>query len=271
MSLHGGKVGIVLMAFDLGYDEGGSGDDLLVSVQIGITQQARRFRRHWRKRLGAVEYFHSKDLWNFTQGPFTRAGLNRPARELMLSDLSGYIHAHLSLGITAKISQSLYDDNTTQVFRSRIGAAYGFTVSALLVCAYLWMQRMHICPEVNIVIERGHRNASGALLLLDRWRQMPFLQNLEGLKILSVGLGDKSDHPILQAADMLAYSKYQHIIKGDRAIYDALHKRGSRYHPETLTLDLDLIKEAQVQPAIIKQRMKDYWHNKPRDENDNKQ
>jgi hypothetical protein len=252
------------MALQLGYDEGGSGDELLVSVQLGITEQAKRFERHWKKRLGRVEYFHSKDLWNFTKGPFTKAGLSRPERSQLLEDLSDYIHELLCVGITARISQKLYNENTTQDFRSQVGAAYGFTVSSLLLCAYLWMQKINMRSEVNIIIEDGHKNAGGAVLLLNRWKEAPYLENLEGLKILSVGLGSKIDHPILQAADMLAYCKHQHLINGDRAIYDALHRKGSPYHPEAVTLEMDMIREAQVLPAQIKQRMKDYWQNRPR-------
>lgn len=50
------------MAFDLGYDEGGAGDTLLVSVQIALTEQARKLKRQWKAALGDVEFFHSKDL-----------------------------------------------------------------------------------------------------------------------------------------------------------------------------------------------------------------
>jgi hypothetical protein len=84
------------MAIDLGYDEGGSGDDLLVSVQVGITQQARKLKRRWKARLPeGLLYFHSKDFGNFSGGVFTKAGLDEAARTVLLKDLASVIHSHM--------------------------------------------------------------------------------------------------------------------------------------------------------------------------------
>src|SRR5438477_1281775 len=234
------------MAVDLGVDEGGDGDTLLVSVQIGITEQARRMRRSWKKRLAEsnnVEYFHSKDLWNFTNGPFFKAGLNRQERTSLLNDLADCIHEHLATAFTVKVSQKVYNDNTTQVLRSQHGSAYRCCIIQLVSCAYMSLKKMRIRPEVNILIEAGHRNSAGAVLYLNKWRESPPLRGMEDLKFLSVGLGSKKDHPILQAADMLAYCKQQHLIRRDRTIYDALHRKGSRYQPQTLTLGAEHFKE----------------------------
>jgi hypothetical protein len=65
----------VLVAVDLGYDESGAGDILLVSVQVGITEQAKKLKRHWKSRLGNLEFFHSKDFGNYSHGVFAKAGL----------------------------------------------------------------------------------------------------------------------------------------------------------------------------------------------------
>jgi hypothetical protein len=58
-----------LMAIDLGYDESGSGDTLLVSVQLGVTEQAKKLKRKWRAKLRAadVEYFHANEFDNFSR------------------------------------------------------------------------------------------------------------------------------------------------------------------------------------------------------------
>jgi hypothetical protein len=47
---------------------------------------------------------------------------------------------------------------------------------------------------------------------------------------------------MLQAADMLAYSDWQLIRHGDAEIYNALHVKGSRYRPEVLNVNEELIK-----------------------------
>jgi len=68
-----------LMAIDLGYDESGAGDTLLVSVQLGITNQAKKLRRKWKGKLRAadVEYFHAKEFDNFSHGVNVSQGAGR--------------------------------------------------------------------------------------------------------------------------------------------------------------------------------------------------
>lgn len=250
-----------LMAFDLGYDEGGAGDDLLMSVQVAVTEQAKKLKRQWNSRLGNVECFHSIDLWNFTHGVFSEAGLDRRAREELLKDLSKIIHRHLSFGVTARISKKLYADNTTEKFRSQQGSAYTFLLGNLLLAAFSCIQRLDMRAEVNIVIEEGHKNSAQAIGLLKKWKDTP-IQSWLPLKILNYGLGAKADHPILQTADMLVYSKYQHILQGDRAIYEALHHKGSSYHPEALTCNLSLIQDAQQGVQEFAERRRQEWLNK---------
>lgn len=256
-----------LMAFDLGYDEGGSGDTLLVSVQVGIVEQARRFKRHWKKRLGDLAYFHSKDFRNFSGGVFTKAGLDRQEREDLLADLARLVHQHLTVGITTKISQSLYNENTSPDFRSQYGSAYSFCVNMLILAVYVHLGRSNLRSDINILVEDGHRNSAQAVLLLNKWKTAPPVKHLPNLRILTAGLGSKVDHPILQSADMLAYSKYQHVKNGDRVIYDALHAKGTRYERHAFEFNLDLIKEIQVGPREWMERRRDHWftnkQNKP--------
>ena len=80
---------------------------------------------------------------------------------------------------------------------------------------------------------------------------------LFAVKILSAGLGRKKDHPILQAADMVAYSDWQGLSNGDPTIWDALHRPGIRYKTYRLHADENFIKEFVSDgplPAIRKQR-----------------
>ena len=119
------------MAFDLGYDESGSGDILIVSVQVAITEQARKLKRQWKSRLGLanLKHFHAKDFGNYTGGVFTKAGLNQAARHELVNDLAKLIHRHVLAGITARVRISDYDQIIPQRFRSNTGTAYGFLIS----------------------------------------------------------------------------------------------------------------------------------------------
>lgn len=228
------------MALDLGYDESGSGDILLVSVQIAIGEQAKKLKRQWRNvlREAGVEYFHSKEFNNFDHGVF--AGLDRDERDELLKKLSTLIHRHLSAGVTGKVTKSLYDTRTTQEFRSRWGTAYTFAVNILLIGAYSAAKSLGLAlnPEFNILVEGGHRHTDQAIETLHDAKK-------KGLsipaKIISVRIGSKEDHPLLQAADMLAYSVWQRSRGEDSRIFNALNARPSLYTMQYVNLDTDLI------------------------------
>jgi hypothetical protein len=231
-----------LMAIDLGYDESGSCSTLLVSVQLGVYEQAKKLKRQWKSRLcdAGVKYFHSKEF-NFSHGVF--AGLNRTQRESLLRDLSKLIHRHLSIGMTAKITPEIYNQKTTQDFRSTQGTAYTYAVQMLLTASYAYAVRdgVKLRPEFNILIEDGHRSSPQALQSLQDVKKKGLAFPTPS-KILSVGLGSKPDHPILQAADMLAYSVCQRINNIDSPIYNALHHETSSYQPEFIDFDkIDLV------------------------------
>ena len=96
-------------------------------------------------------------------------------------------------------------------------------------------------PDFNILIEDGHRHSAQAIEKLNESKKIGLAYPIPS-KILSVGLGSKADHPILQTADMLAYSIWQQISHGDLAIYDALHPAaGSLYQPEFIDFDGELV------------------------------
>jgi len=239
-----------LVAIDLGFDEGGSGDDLLVSVQLGIIKQAKKLKKSWSKRLPeGLPFFHSKDFGNYEGGIFTKANLKRSERSKLLGDLCGFIHDRLIAGITVRISISKYDRLTTQTFRSRHGTAYGFAVNMALMGAYAVCQELGIKPEFNILIEDGHRNSTqvsnilaGLRDLPDRLRELFKDKIMYDLRILTAGLGGKADHPILQCADMLAYAEWQGISNSDPEIWNAL-RRNPRYKMLRALCDDELITE----------------------------
>jgi hypothetical protein len=227
------------MAVDLGFDESGSGDTLLVSVQVGVTEQAKKLKKHWLRRLGNLEYFHSKDFNNYTSGVFTKAGLTRPDRQALLKDLARLIRTRLSVGIVSLVSKAEYNENTTQAFRSLHGTAYGFLIDMCLVMTDQLIGDMGIVSDFNILVEDGHRNAQQVAMSL-RKLNLP-----SGVRILTSGLGSKKDHPILQASDMLCYSQWQgHRVNGDGTIWRALHRPETiQYRPWIINCDRDVIRE----------------------------
>jgi hypothetical protein len=228
----------LLMAVDIGYDEGGEGrKPLLVSMQLATVVRAKKLKKHWRLKLGQVPFFHAKDFNNFSGGVFQ--GLTPNQRSGLLAKPVTLIHRHVSIGLTAEIDCDLYDSITDQPFRSRWGTAYTFAIDMLAVFASMYLRETGQGSEVNILIEGGHRNSEQARQFLD-------LQKIandfdDTLSILTVGIGDKKNHPILQAADMLAYSEWQKIQGKDSEIYSAIRKP-SRYVPFRVILNEDLIR-----------------------------
>jgi hypothetical protein len=257
-----------LMAVDLGYDEGGADDILLISVQMAITEQAKTLKRQWKAALGNVEYFHSKDLWNFSSGVFTDARLNRRQREDLLKDLRKIIHRHLALGLTAKISKGVYDSLTTNDFRSRWGTAYSFAVNLLMLCTHLEFTKLEDpykpgSPlDLNVLIEDGHRHSAQALEIVQDAKNIPVEKRF--FTVLTAALGSKKDHPILQAADMLAYAEWQQINKRQSPLHSVMYSPTSRYRTGLIECTADLIEAIKKGPEDWMANRKRYWHNKER-------
>jgi hypothetical protein len=228
------------MAIDLGYDESGHGDTLLVSMQLSVVEQAKKFRRQWRNRLrdDDLKFFHSKEFGNYSHGVFSH--LSRDDRARLLHDLGRITRRHLYVGITAKVTKSLYEQKTTPLFRSKWGSPYTFAIQTLVVSAYIFAEQIGIRPEFNILIEDGHANAAQAVAALNEAKRAGIAFAIPS-RILTVGLGSKADHPILQAADMLGYSEWQRMTDKDMDIYNVMHADDMIYLPEFVDLDPQLI------------------------------
>jgi hypothetical protein len=228
------------LAIDLGFDESGSGDILLVSMQLAVREQAKKLHRQWEKALNetGIKYFHSKEFGNFSHGVFT--GISRDERQRLLTELTCLVSRHLSIGITGKVTKSIYDQKTTKEFRSRWGTAYTFAIQMLVVSAYLYADHFSLRPDFNVFLEYGHRHAAQAIQGLHDTKKAGCAFAIPS-RLLNIGLGSKQDYPILQAADMLGYSEWQKQIGGDLTIYNAIHPSGSVYNPEYVDFDLELI------------------------------
>jgi len=228
------------MAFDLGYDESGAGDTLLISMQVSLVEQAKKFKRQWKNRLSdeELEFFHSKDFGNFSSGIFRQ--LSKRERADLLNDLGKLVSRHLYVGITAKVTKSIFEQKTTPLFRSKWGSPYTFAIQTLVVSAYLFASKIGMRPEFNILIEDGHANAGQAVISLNDAKKAGLAFEIPS-RILSVALGSKADHPILQASDMLAYSEWQRMTGGNTEIYNVMHQDDMLYLPEFVDLDKELI------------------------------
>lgn len=234
------------MAVDMGFDESGSHDVLLLSVQVGVVQKSKRMKTAWKTLLrnAKVPFFHSVDYGNISKGVF--AHLNLQERTALLESLCGHLRRRLSFGITAKVTISNWNSKTDNKFRSRWAAAYSFAMQMLMLETRVLLENRNLGYDVHMLLEDGHKNAGQAIDILRRIK----LKNKRdpgdmALNILTEGLGSKADHPILQATDMLGYSDWQKLVQGDRKIFDQLHVKGSRYF--TLYMDLD---KHLVDPAL---------------------
>ena len=241
------------MAIELGYDEGGDGrDKLLVSVQVAVTEPAKRFKRQWRaalKEANNLAFFHAKDFNNYTGGVFTKAGLSRERRTQLLKELCGLMHTYLLFGVTTRVKISEYNELTNNDFRSRFGTAYGFAIDMCLMSAYAITEQMGYQPVFNILIEKGHHNSAQVSQILDGLEKMlPEMRAsdperiIHDIAIKNRGLGEKKDQPILQAADMLAYADWQGLSRGDPTIWNAIHGQSVRYRTWRVHGDKALIK-----------------------------
>jgi len=255
------------MAVDMGFDESGSHDILLVSVQVGVVQRAKKLKTAWKTilRENCVPYFHSVDYDNFDKGIFRH--LDRGARNRLLRSLGGHLRRRMLFGITGKITVSAYNAKTDNRFRSEWSAAYGFAMSMLMLQTRILLDGSGLGDEVNVLIEDGHKNSGQALQIVQRIKRAKERGSSEpALHVLSAALGSKADHPILQAADMLGYSEWQRLIHGQQEIYEELHVDNSRYAVAYMDLDkhlvdpaLEIAKRSDEAKALLK---KAHWHNK---------
>ena len=223
---------------DFGYDEGGGNGTLLVSAQIGTTKRLRRFTRNWNTALrkSGVKFFHSKDYGNITSGVFVK--LDDRARTRLLGKCAGLIHDFVNVGITARIDLSIYKAETTPAFRNKWGTAFCFGVETVILAGSLYMEEKGRETEpVNILIEQGHANAGQAIDHIT-----DAMQGSSIVKIRSCGKASKEDHPLLQAADMLAYSEWQQMTAGGEVLFSALNVEGTPYATHIFDCTPELIR-----------------------------
>jgi hypothetical protein len=89
------------------------------------------------------------------------------------------------------------------------------------------------------------------------------------VRLATFGYGFMEDHPILQAADMLAYGEWQKRTNGNLEIYRALHrrtaKRGSTYVTDTFECTEKIIDLAKQGVAAVLAERKALGLRKPKE------
>jgi hypothetical protein len=241
---------------DLGYDESGERDALLVSCQIGKVGRLRRFSRKWKQaqESAGVEYFHAKDYANFSSGPFK--GLNGKKRFKLLGKLGRLIHDYMDIGITARISEKVYRSEMTAKEKSRWGSAYCYAVQATILAAHLHFDSNGEDHGANVLLENGHRNVGDVVdKLSDLKREDQYLR----VYIRSCGAGMKKDHPVLQAADMLAYSEWETMRGSPGDMYAVLNADGTPYKTIHFDCNPELIRATKRGIAAWRKSRKQFW------------
>jgi hypothetical protein len=206
---------------DWGMDESGDPNQkmLVVSAVIGQSSRMRKLERRWLidlERYG-VDYFHARKHWNLSAGCYHHISVRK--RKELLAGLSASIGKYCVASLGAEISISEFEASVSPRFKNTFGSAYAYGVNLLLVMTRLLLGRTSDTHQaINILIEDGHRNANQAIEQISIWGQKPGAV----LKISSCGLGDKKSHPILQAADLIAYGWWQFKSGTDPRMFSAL-------------------------------------------------
>lgn len=202
----------LVVVIDIGIDESQSGSMLVVSAIVGNTRSMRKLDSEWRRELNqsGVDYFHAKDHWNPKASAYH--GINKDARERLLNKLVRHLHRRFLFGASAIIDQEQYRNLNSDRFRSQYGSPYGwgFQLVMLQVLLELHMQE-RLNQPVNILIEDGHKNCQQVIGLI---KEKTLKSSQKGLLVNSYGLGCKLKHPILQAADLLAFGICEAHVKG---------------------------------------------------------
>jgi hypothetical protein len=243
-----------IIVIDVGFDESGTPPKklLVVSAILGQTSQMRKLAMAWRQDLheSNVEFFHGKEHWNRRSKAYH--GLSITKRKELLSRLIGYIHKYIRIGMSAHINTEEYKSLTTSEFRTEWGSAYAFTMQMLFLRIHLQLKSWKAEHEtVNILIEDGHANVRQACEIISKDK------TVEGplFKLGTYGCGPKTNNPILQAADLLAYSRCQSLAVGNSKMHSQLINAGAVKFLD-LDCDAELIKvmERDMSAELVRRR-----------------
>lgn len=228
-----------LIVIDCGIDESVRSNNklLVVSAIIGQTSTMRKFANAWAKDLQDfnVDFFHAKDHWNRRAKPYH--GLSMTKRSKLLKRLIGHIHKYVEVGISVAVNVDEYERITTPRFRSNWGAPFAFSIQMLMVLAHLDLKdRNRDREKANVLVEQG-AHIHQALEIIGKAKHSPYAF----VRIASAGWGEKTGNPILQAADLLAYSWGEYLTTNRNSSFmQGLAERKPHRFP-CLPLNTDLV------------------------------
>ena len=196
------------------YDESGTHDASPINVLAGLcgdVSECARFEREWNKVLRGVNipYVHAKSM-HHRQKIFKN--WTGEKIENLHNQLMYVIQEHKGLMITKTILSvkgfDLVYKTPPRESTERLDSKYALCVrSCLHFIANLAFDRDDENPVANFVLEDGHRNAGDAVRV---WKEVRADRRLPWTQAVgALSFAGKSGNPLLQAADLLAYSIFK--------------------------------------------------------------
>jgi hypothetical protein len=210
----------------LGIDESKSGSLLVVSAVVGKAACTQKLDAEWKRDLAekGVDYFHAQEHWNLRSKPYH--GLGMPEREELLTRLVAHVHRRSLFCASAMVDETDYLGTTSQRFRSQYGSPYGWGFQMLMTMILIELKRQRRENQpVNILIEEGHRNSHQVLGFIEHKKKLP---SKKGLPIAHHETGQKTDNPILQVADLVAFGVCEAHTKGESVFASRMATRAFR-------------------------------------------
>jgi hypothetical protein len=201
----------LLVVIDIGIDESGAKNLLVVSALAGQTARMKKMSKAWTaslERVG-VDYFHAKEHWNRRSKAYH--GISVTKRRWLLQQCVKHIHKYSMAGFSVAIDSKEFDRITDQRFKTEWGSSYSFAIQLMFIMIHFYLRKRSALQEpVNILIEDGHKNSKQIIEIIQNGKR----KKGGFIKIGAYGLGGKIGNPILQAADLLAYGSCQALATG---------------------------------------------------------
>jgi hypothetical protein len=200
-------------------DESGTHDSgvTIMAGWVGRLGQWATFDPKWRKLLkrNQLSYYHSRKL-KHSKGEFKDWSIIR--KNAFMKDAAEIGLKNLAFGFVIALSEKVYrkhylaDHRPKEVqLDSRYGLCFRYCLSLIPTFAKERFGEREL--NINFVLESGHNNAGDAVRIFNRVKnqRMPNKEEQEIVKMLgTIAFDDKKAFPGLQAADVAAYSAYQH-------------------------------------------------------------
>jgi len=171
--------------------------------------QANKFGREWRdvlQRANATHFHASR--WFPGAPPFDV--VPQQVRDTAVNELIDIIRERTEVGVVAFLSEEEFREVTSQAWRNRHGNAYVFLVKWCLFQLRIWLDEKGDPRTVAFFFEAGDRYSKQANVHLNEIAADP--EKRAYWRYRAHDFLNKSDNPVLQAADLLAY-EYRRLFE----------------------------------------------------------